>query len=110
MNTKIKFRYLNINIKCGFEDENLNACCCKCIFHHEVFKHCCHSPSQENCVCGESLGFYICNPPEIESAYLSGKHGMCEMFTKREKSDEEMKMEHNKYMKELKERMEKFKL
>ena len=111
MNDKIEFVYLNKDIECGFNDKQLQACCCKCVNHYEVFKHCCHSPREEDCVCSESLGFYICCvlDDKFFRANLSSQHGMCERFIKRDKTDEEMKIEHNENMKKLRDKMEKYK-
>lgn len=78
----IQFKYLNSNGECYKDDKNLWGCCCKCLYHLEVFKHCCHSPKTNTCVCSESLGFYVCTCFDGErGANIMGLHGLCEMFT-----------------------------
>jgi hypothetical protein len=65
-----------------------NQCCCNCVHHFEVFKHCCHSEG-EPCVCGESLEFYVCVGMGVvdgkDYANISGKHGMCEAWMPRKR-------------------------
>ena len=70
-------------------ESEFDGCCCHCVSHKEVFKHCCQSPhtEEEGCVCSQSLGFYVCTIwSEMDNepmANLSGKHGMCECFVRR---------------------------
>ena len=89
---QIKFDYINFNGKCNLETEHKKwGCCCLCLFHEKVYAHCCHSPGNiyepltksEDCVCNEWLGFWICLPPEMNRASLSGKHGCCELYQAR---------------------------
>ena len=108
---KIEFEYLNSNIECNLNNKEFGkwGCCCKCKFHHEVFKHCCHSPRKDECVCHESLNFYICDHPEIDRINLSGKHGVCELYEERKLSDDEIKKEESINREMLKKRIEQFK-
>ena len=60
-----------------------HGCCCQCVYHAEVFAHCCHSPrSTGQCVCSNSLGFFICTcfMSFPARANLCGEHGFCEMY------------------------------
>ena len=88
---EIKFGYTESFDCCK---EQWDGCCCECKSHVEVFKHCCHSPKEEKdkerCICSDTLGFYVCtiwsdmdNEPK---ANLSGKHGFCECFVRREET------------------------
>lgn len=81
---KIEFDYID-NDKCSLK--KWKGCCCECVYHLLVTKHCCSSPQEKGCVCNDSLDFYVCilfyNIEGRLSANLSGKHGMCECFTKR---------------------------
>ena len=88
---KITFDYKDPFREC-FE-ETWGGCCCHCKSHMEVHKHCCHSPKPKgregDCVCEDSLGFYVCTvfanmgDGETDKAHLSGKHGFCELFVRR---------------------------
>lgn len=87
---RIEFEYLHIDQEC--HEPNWSGCCCHCISHVEVHKHCCHSPKPEgkenDCVCKDSLGFYVCTvfanmEDGMGRANLSGEHGYCELFVRR---------------------------
>lgn len=85
---KIEFDYLNNNDECWLETQ-WHGCCCQCMHHLEVNKHCCYSPSEPGrCVCKDSLGFYVCilyhDLEYNRGANLSGKHGYCEEFKQRQ--------------------------
>lgn len=83
---KIEFEYLDTVEQCCHNSE-WGACCCTCEHHLFVTKHCCHSPGEDRCVCNDKLGFYVCilwhDIEGARSASLSGKHGMCEEYTRR---------------------------
>jgi hypothetical protein len=83
---KIEFDYINNTNECSLESEH-HACCCQCIHQLEARKHCCHSPSENKCVCKDPLGFYVCVVwHDIEGgvgANLCGEHGFCEEFIPR---------------------------
>ena len=87
---RIQFQYLNSN-KCNQEAIKKIYCCCRCAHHLEVFKHCCYNIRKDDCICNESLGFYVCTVREIHEgkrASISGKHGCCELFTERRNHEE----------------------
>jgi len=85
---RIQFTYYD-NSECMLDSE-WKGCCCKCVHHFQVNKHCCSSPRGKGCVCGESLGFWVCatfaHQGDGDQANLSGEHGMCEMFIKRDET------------------------
>jgi hypothetical protein len=85
---EIKFEYVNpeglLEGKC-WKESRWGGCCCSCIYHMQVNKHCSHSTRDKGspCVCDESLGFHICflfNHLERAPAQIMGKHGFCAMY------------------------------
>ncbi len=81
----ISFDYTDNNKTC-YKTSHWRGCCCECVNHGLVHKHCFHSQrkKKEGCVCDKSLNFYVCTTfgPRFN---LSGKHGYCEMFQRRKK-------------------------
>ncbi len=65
------------------------GCCCQCIHHLRVTKHCSTYPEigRVGCVCDDNIGFWVCvvfsAMGETDRANLSGGHGACEMYKKR---------------------------
>ena len=93
---EIKFEYFD-NMACNLDNKEIGhwGCCCKCANRIEVHKHCCHSEKTEeqknDCICGESLKFYVCTAMVEErerSVNLCGTHGVCELFAKIKKVEE----------------------
>lgn len=77
---KIEIEYTDKRTECYSADE----CCCKCKFHFEVYGH----PWYNGQSIMDSIGIYVCTSfgavDKTDDATVSGKHGICEMFMKRE--------------------------
>jgi hypothetical protein len=60
-----------------------DECCCKCAFHHNVYKHCAHMDRPgKKCICDERLPFSVCYAPEMNMVQVFPNHGGgCELFT-----------------------------
>jgi len=88
---RVSFSYRNPYGRC-FLDTKWGGCCCTCVYHGSVYKHCWHSPKKKkgSCVCGERLGFYVCTvfhtirgqgyPKYGTRIHLAAEHGYCEMY------------------------------
>lgn len=83
---RIQFQYIN-TCECSLDTHW--GCCCNCVFHLEVHKHCCNNIRKEKCICSESLDFYVCIDSRVGHANLSGKHGACEVYTARKGAADE---------------------
>ena len=66
-----------------------SQCCCNCGNHFELKKHCASfdREGKTECICNEGLGVYVCTCFG-DRINISHKHGMCEMWRKKEAGNE----------------------
>ena len=76
--------------------KQFKGCCCICKLHipdhfqcttHPLLRKSIEKSVKPFCICGLQKG-WICLAPELEFAHSNWpEHGMCEMFTKRDRED-----------------------
>ena len=92
---EIGFKYRDLQT-CNLFDKEFGhwGCCCQCTSHKKVVSSFTNTPDHKHR--GNFMGFYVCtifsdckgDPPSEEdyNAEICSEHGVCEMFTQREKN------------------------